>query len=186
LTEQEAIAKIDAGDTEAFGALYDLFVDSVYRFIFFRTHHRETAEDLTSQVFTKAFTKISSFDRRQKFGPWIFRIARNSVIDHWRTHKSTVDLEEAFEISSSTNIQRDFELQEKLKQAQKILNSLPPDHRELVVMRLWDGLSYAEIAAITGRSEANLRVAFSRIMARIHKESAFAIILFLALSIRFI
>ncbi|MBX4205100.1 MAG: sigma-70 family RNA polymerase sigma factor [Candidatus Doudnabacteria bacterium] len=182
MTEQEVINRIAGGDIEAFGALYDLYLDRIYRFVYYRTHHRETAEDLTSVVFTKAFHKFTSFDRKANFATWIFRIARNTVIDHYRTRKTTSDLEQAFDISDSTNLSRDYELKEKLELAQKYLTQLPEDQRDLVIMRLWDGLSYDEIAEITGKTSANLRVNFSRIMSKMQKEMVLSLILFAGLT----
>jgi RNA polymerase sigma-70 factor (ECF subfamily) len=178
LTEQEAIAQIAAGNTEAFGVVYDLYIEKIYKFVYYRTHHKQTAEDLTSVVFTKAFNKFSSFDKRANFATWLFRVARNTVIDHYRTKKSVSDIEEAFDLSDSTNISRDYEHKEKMAQAKKYLAQLPEEQRDLVIMRLWDGLSYAEIAEITGKTEANLRVNFSRTLSRMQKEMVLTLILF--------
>jgi RNA polymerase sigma-70 factor (ECF subfamily) len=176
MNEEEAIKSILKGNSSAFGTLYDLYVDRVYRFVYYRTHHKQTAEDLTSTIFTKAFAKFASFDPSQNFAVWLFRIARNTVIDHYRVSKSTDDIEAAFNISDKTNISRDYELKEKLDAAVEYLKSLPPEQRELMIMRVWDGLSYAEIAAITEKKEAALRVSFSRILARMHKELVISIL----------
>jgi RNA polymerase sigma-70 factor (ECF subfamily) len=181
MTEQEAINRIGKGDVDAFGTLYDLYLPKIYRFIYFRTHHKETAEDLASVVFTKAFNKFASFDTSANFSTWIYRIARNTVIDHYRTNKTTTDIDDAFDLSDSTNLSRDYELKEKLEQAQKYLATLPTEARDLVIMRLWDGLSYTEIAEITGKNEANLRVNFSRIVSKMQKEMVLSLILFVTL-----
>ena len=181
MTEQDAIRRIDAGEAEAFSSLYDLYVDRIYKFVYYRTHHKETAEDIVSVVFTKAFGKLASFDRNAKFSTWLFRIARNTVIDHYRTAKSTGDIDEAFNVNDGTNISREYELKEKIEQVKKYLESLPEDLRDLVIMRLWDGLSYQEIAEITGKKEANLRVSFSRVLAKMQKELVIILILFVTL-----
>ncbi|HEX5429681.1 MAG TPA: RNA polymerase sigma factor [Patescibacteria group bacterium] len=178
LTEQEAIKKIVAGDSEAFGVLYDMYIERIYRFVYFRTHHKQTAEDLTSIVFTKAFSKFGSFDTRVSFSTWIFSIARNTCIDFYRTAKPVADLETAPDVAEPSNLARDYELREKVQQVKAYLETLAPDQRELVIMRLWEGFSYDEIARITGKKSANLRVTFSRIIARMQKEITFALILF--------
>jgi RNA polymerase sigma-70 factor (ECF subfamily) len=177
LTEEEAIKRLVAGDKDAFATLYDLYIDKVYRFVYYRTHHRETAEDLTSLAFTKAFDKFGTFDQSARFSSWIFRIARNTVFDHYRTHKSASDIEEAYNLADKTNLTRDYELQEKLEAAKHYLDKLPAEHRDLIVMRLWDGLSYQEISEILGKNEASLRVNFSRIIGKMQKEIVLTILL---------
>jgi RNA polymerase sigma-70 factor (ECF subfamily) len=183
LTEQEAINRIAAGDVDAFGTLYDLYLEKIYRFVYYRVHHKQTTEDLVSVVFTKAFRKFDSYNHKQSFSTWIYSIARNTVIDHYRTHKSTSDIEEAFDLSDSTNISRDYELKEKMDQAKQYLTKLPQEQRDLVMMRLWDGLSYDEIAFITSKNAANLRVSFSRIISRMQKEMVLIILLLISLKI---
>lgn len=176
MTEDQAIKKIKAGDNEAFAALYDMYVDKIYKFIYYRTHHRETAEDLTSVVFTKAFAKFASFETSARFSSWIFTIARNTVFDHYRTHKSASDIEEAYDLADKTNITHDYETKEQLEEARKYLEQLPPEQRDLVIMRLWDGLSYQEISEIMGKNEASLRVNFSRIIGKMQKEMVLTLI----------
>ena len=184
VTEAEAIQKLAEGDNDAFGALYDLYLDKIYRFIYYRVHHKQTAEDLTSVVFTKAFHKFGSFDLEAKFTTWIYSIARNTVIDYFRTSKTTEDIMDAFDLSDSTNISRDYELREKLETAKKYLARLPQQQRELVIMRLWDGLSYDEIALLTGQRPANLRVMFSRTIARMQKDLVLVLILVAVINIK--
>ena len=75
------------GSVEDFGRLYDLYIKKIYNFIYYKTHHQETAEDLVSIVFTKALKKINTFDNSGTFSAWLYRIARNTVIDHYRTKK---------------------------------------------------------------------------------------------------
>ena len=177
MNEQDAIARCVQGDMSAFGVLYDLYIEKIYRFIYYRTHHKQTAEDLTSVVFTKAFSKFSSFDPSAPFAAWLFRIARNAVIDNHRTHKLTSDLAEAFDVSDDTNIEADYQTKEQLRKVWEYLKLLTPDQRDLITMRLWDGLSYSEIASVTGKSEATLRVNFSRLIVKMQKEIIIALIL---------
>ena len=73
------------GDTDAFGRIYDLYVDRIYGFVRSRVRNAHDAEDITETVFLKAFEAIRTYDRRGvPFGAWLFRIARNAVIDHVR------------------------------------------------------------------------------------------------------
>ncbi|MCB0180374.1 MAG: sigma-70 family RNA polymerase sigma factor, partial [Anaerolineae bacterium] len=92
--EIELIRQATSGDANAFAGLYDAYVDEVYRFILHRVGNKQTAEDLTSQVFLKAWDNLGRYTMRGlPFGAWLFRIARNTVIDHYRTYKDALPLE---------------------------------------------------------------------------------------------
>ncbi|MBI3952529.1 MAG: RNA polymerase sigma factor [Candidatus Doudnabacteria bacterium] len=176
--ELSAIASCQQGQLHAFSILYDAYVKRIYNFIYYRTHHKETAEDLTSLTFTKALTNIQSFDPSVgAFSSWIHRIARNSVIDHYRTNKSTKDIFDAFDLASNSNVERDVDTAMKLEKVNGYLALLPKEQRELVIMRVWDSLSYREIGEIMGKSEASCKVSFSRIMHKLQAEAIFALIM---------
>jgi RNA polymerase sigma-70 factor, ECF subfamily len=177
------VEKVKQGDALAFGELYDEYVKKIYNYIYFRTYHKETAEDLTSLTFTKAYEKIDSFaNSKGNFSSWLYRIARNTVIDHYRTNKSTSDIFEAYDLSARENIETDFDVKDSLEKVQAYLKQLNPDQRELVILRVWDGLSYREIAEITGKTEDSLKVAFSRIMSKMRKETVLAVLTLLIIN----
>ena len=91
--EQKLIKDCLGGDLKKFGGLYELYIDKIYKFIYFKTHHKETAEDLVSQTFFKALENIKGFDpSKGKFSSWLYRIARNCVIDYYRTKKAKIDI----------------------------------------------------------------------------------------------
>ncbi|PIR75566.1 MAG: hypothetical protein CO030_02135 [Candidatus Magasanikbacteria bacterium CG_4_9_14_0_2_um_filter_42_11] len=74
------------GDREAFGQLYDLYIKEIYRFVYYKTHQKETAADITADIFVKALHKIDTFDAMKgSFRTWLYTIARSAVIDHYRT-----------------------------------------------------------------------------------------------------
>lgn len=167
-----------AMDSKAFEAHYDAYVRKIYKYVYYRTQHRETAEDLTSQVFLKAFDKLGSFDEsRGTFSAWIYGIARNALTDHYRSSREAIDIDDVWDLRSDEDVERDVEARERVEKLRPYLQALPKDQRELVFMRLWDGLSYAEISEITGRSEDACKMAFSRTVARLRKEVPSAILL---------
>lgn len=174
------IQSCQQGDLQAFSVLYDAYVGKIYNFIYFRTHHKETAEDLTQITFTKAIANIKSFNADVgTFSAWIHRIARNNVIDHYRTFKFTSDILDAFDLSTNQNIERDVDTVMKLEKVKDYLSKLSSDQRDIVIMRVWDNLSYREISQIIGKSEAACKVSFSRIMHKMQQDSAFAAALIL-------
>jgi len=161
--ESESIAQCQSGDLREFGRLYDEYVRKVYQFIYFKTHHRETAEDLTSTVFLKALENINAFDsKKAPFKAWLFSIARNTVIDHYRGHRETVDLEDAWEVKDKRDVARDVEMELTIQSVQKYMEKLKPDQREIVLLRVWGDHSFKEIAEITGKSEAAAKMMFKR------------------------
>ena len=95
------------------------------------------------------------------FSAWIFRIARNNTIDYYRRKKTEIDIDRVWNLSSRDNIEQDLDIKEKLKEVAQYLDKVKPEHREIIIMRVWDGLSYKEISQITGKSEANCRMIFS-------------------------
>lgn len=179
--EAQLIAAWKGGDAEAFAGLYDLYGRRIYDYLFYRTHHKETAEDLASACFLKALEAADRFDPdRGSFGAWIYRIARNALIDHVRGLKPSADIEDVWDLlASGEDVARDAEAREKLRAVEARLMELPSAQREVVILRLWDGLSYAEIAEITGKSEAASKMAFSRGLAAIRKHGSLLALLLL-------
>lgn len=174
--EPQIIARIRDGELDQFGRLYDLYIKKIYDFIYYKTMHKQIAEDLTSQAFFKALNNIKKFDENKgTFSSWLYQIARNTVIDHYRTKKTEANVEDVWDLSSNDNIERDVDVSQKLEQVQEYLSKLKTDQREIVVMRLWDNLSYQEIAEITGKTVASCKMTFSRTMTKLREEMAFII-----------
>lgn len=176
----QAIQDCQSGYSESFGIIYDQFVKKIYNYLYFRTGHRETAEDLTSVTFTKALQNIKTFNVGQAtFSAWIYRIARNTLIDYYRTNKVTFDITEVVDIKSRTNLETEFDVSKKLSDVIDYLNNLPSEQRDLLVMRIWDGLSYKEIAEVTGKTEASLKVAVSRLLTKLKAQQLVILLLIL-------
>ncbi len=165
--ELSAVEACQKGQLSAFDDLYTLHVDAIYKYLHRRTLVREIAEDLTSTVFLKAMESIRSFDpNRGPLRAWLYRIARNSLIDHYRRQSShTVDIESIWDLPSQESAS---ELAEHSVDAQKLheaMKHLTPAQRQIVLLRVWEGLSYKEIAELTGKSEGSCKVMFSRAVA---------------------
>jgi len=156
-------ARTQSGETEAFGILYDRYLDKIYRFVYYKTFSQETTEDITSQVFQKALEKINSFAAdKGSFSSWLYRIARNSVIDHYRTAKNDLSLEDIFEVGVDERTPETIDAISALKTVQNYLETLDARQREIITLRVWEDKSYKEIAEIVGSSEAGVKMAFSR------------------------
>jgi RNA polymerase sigma-70 factor (ECF subfamily) len=160
--DQEIIERAIAGEVEAFGALYDRYLDAMYRFIRFQVSYPEDAEDLTETVFLKAFERLPEFrtgKRMTNFRAWIYRIARNLVIDHYRTRKPSVPLDPEF--ASGAEADRPEERVQFLEESERIsraVSRLDEPFRPVIVMRFVGGLSYTETADALGLTENYVRV----------------------------
>lgn len=164
--EANLIEKARQGDREALGGLYDTYVRRIYNFVYYRVGGQELAEDLTSDIFFKALEKIKSFDTKRKnssFGAWLYRIARNRVIDHYRANRPTASFEEnENDLSDGGLIAEDLKQRSARQEVLKYLDILKLEQKELLLLRIWDERPYREISLITGKSEAALKMAFGR------------------------
>lgn len=167
------------GDFRRFDALYGAYARKIYSFIYFRIHHREVAEDLTSLTFTKAVEHFSTFKPDAgSFSTWLYRIARNTLYDHYRVSKTVLELPETWEIASPERLEKQFDARQSLREVRKYLNELPQETRDIVIMRVWDDLSYAEISKIVGKSEAACKMSFLRAVQKLKAATLYAVLFF--------
>ncbi len=154
-----------AGDAEAFAALYERYVDRLYRYIYYRVGNRTEAEDLTEQVFLKAWEAIRRYEERGvPFGAWLFRLAHNLVIDHYRTTRPTQSLE-ATGGPTPADPDRLLSLRLELADLQQALARLPEEQQAVIILRFLEGLSHQEVARLLGKSEGAVRVIQHRALA---------------------
>lgn len=162
MDSQQLLAAIKAcqeGNSQEFGKIYDLYIRKIYNYLYYRVMHQPTAEDLTSVTFFKALDHINNFQTEKgTFQAWLYRIARNTLIDHFRTAKEVSSLEQAAEIRSKEDLSALVGDKLLLEQVREFIFTLPAEQKDLVIMRVWDGLSYSEIAQISGRTESALKM----------------------------
>ncbi|MBI2591470.1 MAG: RNA polymerase sigma factor [Candidatus Brennerbacteria bacterium] len=159
LEDKELTKKAKQGDAEAFGLLYDKHLNQIYRFVYLKVSSKQIAEDLTQQVFLSAWQNINSYQQQGfPFTSWLYRIARNAVIDHYRTRRSNVDLEAVAEVASSFDLVGELEVKLELEKIKSALVGLPADYQDVLVMRFIEELSHQEIAAALDKSEGAVRV----------------------------
>ena len=152
--------KITENTAEAFARLYDQFMPKVFRYINYRIVDMHMAEDLTSTVFEKALTKFKSYDSEKAgFSTWIFSIARNTLIDHYRTHKAdrNVPLENALPLSAETvSVEEVITREEECQILQKCVKELSAREQEIISLKFGGEMTNREIARMTGLSESNV------------------------------
>ncbi len=164
------IARLQNGDLDAFGDLYERYADKIYSFLFYKTFDKEVAEDLTADTFLKAFKNRQSFhgNTAAEFSSWLYTIAYNNSVDHFRTHKPTDEIDESAEdLGFTEDTATQIDAKSKLDEILSFLDTLEKDQKDIIIMRLWDDLSYQEIAEITGKTPDNCRKIVSRVLAQI-------------------
>ncbi len=181
--EKELIIKSQGGDKQAFAALYDYYIRTIYNFIYYKTHHKETAEDLTSETFFKALRTISSVDSNRSFLSWLYKIAHNSVIDFYRRKKQTQDIDDVWDLTDDTDIVRDVENTREFEKVKVHLKKLSSLEREIIILRVWQDLSYREIAEIVGKTEANSKMIYSRSIKKLRDMVPMALLLLLIMKL---
>lgn len=142
---------------EDFGVAYEANAQPIYRFFYWRTRDTELSEDLTSSVFEKAWRSRGSF-RTGSVRAWLYRIAGNLLIDHWRAKKDLPLTDEDSLPSEAEDVSETLDRQIMAKRLNKALAKLPDDMRAVVRLRFIEGLSAKQAARIVGTSEGNIRI----------------------------
>jgi len=161
--EKNLVSRARAGEAEAFGQLYDHYLPKIYRFILLKVEMGAEAEDLTHEVFLSAWKGIENYEITAfPFGSWLYRIARNKVIDYYRTNKVHLTINEVKEgtpnIAVAMTVENELDLQLGLEKIKRALRQLSEDQQTVIIMRFVDDLPHTEIAAVLGRSENATRV----------------------------
>ncbi len=153
------IDRAKSGDQAAFSDLYNQFFKKIYRFIFFRVSHKEVAEDLAEDVFVRAYKKMSSVKQADSFEGWLYQIARNRIIDHYREKKITVSLDEMENtLEYNSNIVDLVNLQHDQAILLKLLKELTGEQQSVIKMKFLEELDNNEIALSLGKTEGAIRV----------------------------
>lgn len=159
------VQKVQAGDTAAFGPIYKRYVDTVFRFVYFRCGNKPLAEDITSETFTKALRSIGSFTwQGRDFGAFLVTIARNLIADHFKSGKfrlevTTGDVLDADREDRSPEGSPETAVIDSMTNRQLVaaVKELNPEQRECVVFRFFRGYSVAETAQAMDRNEGAVK-----------------------------
>lgn len=166
-SEADLVARAQE-DAEAFGALYDRYVEAVFGYCILRLGGREAAEDATSVIFAKALAGLPRF-RGPSFRAWLFGIAHHVVVDVYRGARRDLSLDAAQEVDDPAASPEDVALAGETTQAlTAALVHLTPDQRQVIELRL-TGLTTAEIGAALGRSQGAVTVAQHRAIRRLRQ-----------------
>jgi len=143
----EIVERVKKGDESAFGEIYEKFKVPLYRFCVRMISDSEEALDIVHDVFLKLYENINAIEPVSSLSSLLFKMARNKCLNFLRDRKTGVAIEQ-IELNSNPGIEKEFELKEIRERLQEVLNSMDDDYREILILREWSGLSYAEIAEV--------------------------------------
>jgi RNA polymerase sigma-70 factor (ECF subfamily) len=152
------VDKAARGDFEAFGQLYSIYLDRIYRYVLYQVKDRMTAEDITEEVFVKAWKAIKSCKGKgHTFSAWIYRIAHNHIINTLRNVRkySSIEMENITELNNpNLDVEMTLDQQELLD----AVAELPQNQGQVITLKFIEGLDNREIAKIMGKSEGAIRI----------------------------
>jgi RNA polymerase sigma-70 factor (ECF subfamily) len=150
-----------AGDENALATLITRHQSKIYGFIYSKISDRDISDDIFQDTFIKVIKtlKSNSYNEEGKFLPWVMRIAHNLIVDHYRRNKKMPMYRETEEFSifsimsdNSPNIESQIITSQVESDLKKLIEELPTDQREVLVMRMYQDLSFKEISELTGVS----------------------------------
>ncbi len=173
--EQKLVERAIKRDSAAFTELYDTYVEKIFKYVFYKTGHRTEAEDITAQVFLKAWEAIGHYQWTDRpFASWLYRIAHNLVVDHFRASQEMVNLEDVHSLE-----ERGMTLDDIVDQhltsgmLQQMLKRLTQEQQQVIILRFLEGYDTAQTARIMNKTEGAVRTlqhralnSLNRVMAR--------------------
>lgn len=166
--EGELIVLAQKGDEQAFGQIYDIWAQKVYRFIYFKIKDAPMAEELTSEVFLKAWQKLHLYRPQAdaKFSTWLYTVARNTIVDFYRKQTAT---ELSFEDLPETADLEGPELYREAGELETALAALSAEYEKVLRLRFVEGYPIAKVAQIMRKKEDNIRAISSRAVAKMRE-----------------
>jgi len=162
-------------DPDAFGELYDIYVDKIYRFVYFKITNKEEAEDITSSVFLKVWSYLIEYTEKEieSFSGLVYRIARNAVIDFYRqrARRQECALENNLNLPIEDKGYKMVEVDQEVEQLMEVIKKLKQEYQEILLLKYVDELSTNEIADILGKSKTSVRVTLHRAMKKLKELS---------------
>ena len=155
------VEKVKEGDHDAFSDLYDIFIDQIYRYVYYRVNSSDV-EDLVATLFVKIWENIQKFNpKKGAFSSWIFRITHNLVVDYYRKAKDNNFDELKIDIASKERTHSPLKATERVIDNEVLfqaLKKLKKNYQEIIIHKFINELSNKEISEILGKSEGSLRI----------------------------
>ncbi len=152
-------------DSDSFAKIYDVYIERMYRFVYFKVGSRQEAEDITSELFLKLWKYLTEKKNKvDSLNGLIYQMARNLVIDHYRkkAKKQECSLEQVIHLPGDTDIEYAAHITVESERLLKHINKLKQEYQEIVLLKYIEGLSTKEISLATGKKKTAVRVTLHR------------------------
>lgn len=152
--EAELVKQAQGGSVDAIGKLYDGHHEQIFRYVWSRVRHKEVAEDLTGEIFTRMVSHLPDYQPQQApFRAWLYQIARNLIVDHFRRNgnPTAVPLQRV-ELTAGSNPDEVIDQHLSLQKVQEALERIDAEQRDVILMRFVLGLSLQEVADTLDKS----------------------------------
>ncbi len=172
--DEKALIERAKEDKEAFGQLYEIYVDRIYNYVYYRTGNVADAEDLTAKIFVRAMKHIPRYqDKGVPFSAWLYRIAHN-LVANWHRDNSRRQMIALDDITHWHVGDESPEFATQLMEDKALLlaaiRRLPADRQELLILKFVERLSNAEIGDIMGRSEGAIKSLYHRTLLSLRED----------------
>ena len=152
-----------------FQCLYDRYVQSIYRYLYYRVGSAPEAEDLTSQTFLSALEALPRYQHQGNFAAWLYRIAHGKVIDYVRSQQKQLPLKETY-LAEADDMLAQIADSDEIARLWEMIHLLEDDEQELIRLRYTAGLPFAQIAAILDSNENTVKKSLYRVVARLQSQ----------------
>jgi len=154
-----------------FSRFYNTYIEKIYRFVYLKVNSQETAEDITSRVFTQSWDKFRTGQDIKNPRAYIYQIARNEVVSYYREKSKlrTVSIESAEIIDPQPGVEEKNQLESDIEEVKKAISSLNDDYQNVLIWRYLDNLAIKEIAEIMERPEGTVRVMLHRALKEVRE-----------------
>jgi len=166
ITDEPALVRAARTDAQAFGSLYDHYVQRVYRYCYYRIGNEREAEDVTAQIFLAAFEGLQRRREDGHFAAWLFTIARNKVVEHHRSTRHE-PLNESLLPPLHVDMELTMEESQRREHLLRLIQTLAEDERELIHLRYVAELSFSDIAESLRKNEDAVKKMLYRLIARL-------------------
>jgi RNA polymerase sigma-70 factor, ECF subfamily len=172
-TEEGQLVARAKTDPSAFGELYELHFQRMYRFVYSRVQDRAVAEDVTSEVFMKALRSIGRYqDTGRPFSAWLYQIAVNAVADRYRSQRPTDDIDEQYHLSDGASLEETAARRDEIRRIWRLIEDLPDQQRTALILKFQEDMKIEDIAVAMGKSPGAVKLLVHRGVTRLRQQAA--------------